>query len=489
MPRGIKHISVKWRTIISVAIVITIIMGLSSLWTIMDIYRQNISDLSFRGQMLTDMQGKALGQSMWDLNTESMRASILALKNDRDFVYASVVDLDGGVLVEEGDPKSIDNALTFNASVHFKNGEEDVKLGSLKLLLSQQTLQQQQWDLIWSETKLFLLLLFSTLGVIFAVLSFFIIKPLTVMTKVMSKMASGDLNQVIPLQRFDEFGTMITAFNTMTKTLARNYRKIEENQREIVLANEKLEQAKHDAELANKTKSAFLANMSHELRTPLNAIIGYSEILIEEGPDMNGKEFIPDLERIISSARHLLQLINEVLDLSKIEAGKMTFHMENLDVPKMIKEVRTMISPLMNKGNNRFEIKLDESLEIIYTDEMKLRQSLINLLSNAAKFTQNGNIVLNVNHETINDNKWVVFAVKDTGIGLTAEQQNKIFDAFTQADESTTRRYGGTGLGLAITKKTCNLLGGDISVSSKVGEGSTFSIRLPLRCENNPVLL
>ncbi len=484
-----RHFSVKWRTIISVAIVITVIMGLSSIWTILDESESNVAELADRGHMLAHMQSKALGQSMWDLNTENMKASIDALKNDRDFVYANVTDKDGNIAVQVGENSKVDDNLVFTAPIKFKNDTEDVLLGEFKIVLSQASLQQKQWDSLMDELQVFVILLLSTIGTIYAVLSHLIIKPLGMMTGVMSKMASGDLNHVIPLTRFDEFGTMITAFNTMTKTLARNYRKIEESQREIMKANIDLEQARIDADLANKTKSAFLANMSHELRTPLNAIIGYSEILIEEGDEMEGKEFLPDLERIVSSARHLLQLINEILDLSKIEAGKMTMHLELVEVPKIMREVKTIIKPLMNKGNNRFEVKIDKSLNSIFVDEMKLRQSLINLLSNAAKFTQNGNVTLDIKHEIANDNEWVIFAVTDTGIGMTAEQQSRVFDAFTQADESTTRRYGGTGLGLAITKKTCNLMGGDVSVSSKVGEGSTFSIKLPVKCENNPVLL
>lgn len=484
MSKAKKYISVKWRTIGALAIVISVIMLVSSAWTIYQNTEYNINELEGRGRSLANMQAKALGQSMWDLNTDVVKGIIGALASDRDFTYVQVVDTNNKTIVDVGEANRHDNVIEFKAPITYMTDEKEKVLGEIRLVLSQDDLTRQMWESIWNEFKIFMALLVSTMFTVYLVLSHFIIRPINQITNVMGKMASGDLNHVIPLERLDEFGTMVTAFNTMTKTLARNYRRIEESQKEVIRANEQLEQARLDADMANKTKSAFLANMSHELRTPLNAIIGYSEILIEEGPEMESKDFLPDLERIISSARHLLQLINEILDLSKIEAGKMTVHCEMLEVPKVLSEVKTLVVPLMHRGNNRFDIKMDDELKFLYTDEMKLRQSLINLLGNAAKFTQNGNVVLDVRREIANDNEWAIFSVRDTGIGMTEEQQNKVFDAFTQADESTTRRYGGTGLGLAITKKTCRLLGGDITVSSKVGEGSTFSIRIPVRTEN-----
>ena len=241
------------------------------------------------------------------------------------------------------------------------------------------------------------------------------------------------------------------------------------------------QQARTDAETANRTKSAFLANMSHELRTPMNAIIGYSEMLMEEAGDLGQEDFIPDLQKIHSAGKHLLGLINDVLDLSKIEAGKMTIFCEPIDVATMISEVEATVLPLIQKNQNRLEVELTAEPGKMHSDLTKIRQTLFNLLSNASKFTTAGCIRLTVSRATENGVDWLRFAVQDSGIGMTPEQLGKLFQAFTQADASTTRKYGGTGLGLAISRKFCQLLGGDITVTSVEGKGSTFTMALPAR--------
>lgn len=472
----------KWRTITAVAVVISVIMAVSTTWNIYHETERERQGLIQRGNLIVDMQAKALSQPMWDLNNEGVSVLIDSLLKDKDFIKAKILDKDGKQVFNkelEGVDESSD--LHFKAPIIYKMEDEEHNLGELHLSLSQHSLAEEQEENIISGIKIALFLLFSTILTVAAILTFLIIRPLREITNVMGKMAKGDLNQVISFKRFDEFGVMVTAFNTMTKTLAKNYRTIEERTNELVKANVDLQKAREDAELANRTKSQFLANMSHELRTPLNAIIGYSEILIDEAKDSGLKESLPDLERIVTSAKHLLQLINEILDLSKIEAGKMTMHIEKIELAKLLKEVKDLINPLTLKGNNRFELRNNSDIAEIFTDEMKVRGNLINLLGNAAKFTQNGNITLEVNNTIVNDNEAIVFVVKDTGIGMTEEQLGRIFDAFTQADESTTRRYGGTGLGLAISKKTAQLLGGDITVESKVGEGSTFKLVVPVK--------
>ncbi|MFA3920921.1 response regulator [Ruegeria hyattellae] len=236
------------------------------------------------------------------------------------------------------------------------------------------------------------------------------------------------------------------------------------------------------AETANKTKSTFLANMSHELRTPLNAIIGYSELMLEEAIDQKDDANLSDLKKIQSAGKHLLALINDVLDLSKIEAGKMEFDLETFDIFQMIKDVSATVQPLAEKNHNTLEIVCPEDLGEMVCDLTKVRQTLLNLLSNACKFTEKEMITLSVVKS--NDANQLEFAVTDHGIGMSPKQVERIFDAFTQADSSTTRNYGGTGLGLSITKAFCEQLGGDIHCESALGEGSTFTIRLPRICRD-----
>lgn len=238
-------------------------------------------------------------------------------------------------------------------------------------------------------------------------------------------------------------------------------------------------QARDAAESANRTKSTFLANMSHELRTPMNAIIGYSDMLIEEAEDMSLKEFTPDLQKIRGAGKHLLALINDILDLSKIEAGKMTLYLEDFAVSGMVKDVVATIQPLIEKNGNSLDLDIASDCGVIHTDLTKVRQTLFNLLSNAAKFTENGRISLRV-RRTPGPEERIMFSVTDTGIGMTPEQLGNLFQAFTQADASTTRKYGGTGLGLVISRKFCTMLGGDIRVASEVGRGTEFIVDLPV---------
>ena len=247
--------------------------------------------------------------------------------------------------------------------------------------------------------------------------------------------------------------------------------------------------ARNAAEAASKAKSTFLANMSHELRTPLNAIIGYSEILSEELEDIGGEpaELVPDLGKIRMSGKHLLRLINAILDLSKIEAGKMELHLEIIDLRRMLKDIENTVMPLIEKSNNKLVMHYPPDLGTIYADPLKMRQILFNVLSNAAKFTKNGEITLRATRTNLaptnlrqdDDIEWFALAINDTGIGMDQEQMTRIFAEFTQADSSTTRKYGGTGLGLPISQRFARMMGGDIFVTSEIDVGSTFTIWIP----------
>ena len=228
---------------------------------------------------------------------------------------------------------------------------------------------------------------------------------------------------------------------------------------------------------ASQHKSQFLANMSHELRTPLNAIIGVSEMLREDAEAL--KQDLEPLDRVLGAGRHLLALINDILDLSKIEAGRMELNLETFALAPLIDGVTKTIEPLAAKTENQVAVHCDTAIGTMHADQMRLRQALLNLMSNANKFTERGTVTIDAHHGQENGRDWITLAVTDTGIGMTAEQMGELFQEFSQASSGTASKYGGTGLGLAISKRFCQMMGGDITVESEPGRGSTFTIRLP----------
>ncbi len=334
-----------------------------------------------------------------------------------------------------------------------------------------------------------------------------ITEPITELARVSGTVQRDrDYNERVQTTASGEIGELIDSFNAMLDTIQSNTSELErarvaaeDAHEKIIQAHDQLEEANRtlearvddrtrllakavkDAEEASKAKSSFLAKMSHELRTPLNAIIGYSEIMKEDAEDDNDTRRAEDLDKVLNAARHLLGLINDVLDISKIEAGKMELFLETFDLTKLINEVIATASPLVSKKSNALAVDCPADIGAMHADATKLRQMLLNLLSNASKFTEKGTVTLKAVRVIEEDADYMELSVIDSGIGMTPEQLTRLFQAFSQADASTTSKYGGTGLGLAISKQFAQMMQGDITVTSTPGVGSTFTIRMPAK--------
>jgi len=341
------------------------------------------------------------------------------------------------------------------------------------------------------------LVLSSIAGIVALVSVLALMRKIRWLREAAELMSSGDLMARSPIISNDAIGVLSSTLNTMAQQISSLLNGLEVRRQQLEERSRELEVAKDAAEAANRAKSTFLANMTHELRTPLNAIIGYSELLQEEAQGFGDEEFVTDLASINMAGKQLLNIISDILDISKIEAGKMTLFLETFEVSKLIEEVVTTAKPLVAKNGNALTVECHSNLGTMRADATKVRQALLNLLSNAAKFTNQGKItisawfeggaVLSIDNfgnklsvESTFNKQSIVFQVTDTGIGMTKDQMLNLFGAFSQADDSTTRKYGGTGLGLIISKKFCQMMGGDINVESEFQSGSTFTIRLPI---------
>src|SRR6266576_4348908 len=470
--------------------------------------------MSFRRQLSQDLMTQAeiigfnSGAAMAFKDESAATATLSALKAKEDIVAASLYSPEGKVFAHyfranKSLPPSLPSRSQQNG-YRFEDGYLQVfeqvtmngeRVGTLFLLSD-----MRQWNTRAKRYTGIIIVVVLICGSLALLLSSklqkLISKPILHLEDTM-RMVSSNKNYEIRATRFygDEIGRLIDGFNTMLSEIqlrdsalqrANNELQTSTHELEVEIVHRKRTQeelltAKQAAEQASRAKSAFLANMSHELRTPLNAIIGYSEMLEEEVQDLGKISNVRDLQKIQAAGKHLLALINDVLDLSKIEAGKMQLNIEAFGIADMIEEIVMTLKPAIAKNANEFQLRMPQNIGVMRADVTKVRQILLNLLSNACKFTDHGTILLDVNRVPNAGQDWIQLRVGDTGIGITAEQQENLFHEFTQADISIARKYGGTGLGLAISHRFVQLMKGRIMVESAPGQGSVFTVHLPVQ--------
>jgi signal transduction histidine kinase len=444
----------------------------------------------------------SLATSLWNLDLDVVNDFVEALFLDDSIVYANILLNVDNIKPRARSPYRNKTYEDFVNAPQFIAASQDIfyedkNVGTLQVVMSRQGLQQQLWRNIIGILALTSIVIAAIFLTSIMVTRRYISRPLMKLQHAAALIANGDLDTPIETRGQDEIASMARALRLMRDSLRQfvgalqssnaklgdynrtlEYR-VEERTAELAEAMRSAESARQAAEAANHAKSTFLANMSHELRTPLNAIIGYGEMLAEEVEDRGHHEYVSDLERIQTAGRHLLMLISDILDLSKIEAGRVDLDLDTFELAPMIQDVVNTIQPLLRKNTNTLEVQCAPDLGTMRADTTKVRQSLLNLLSNACKFTEKGTIKLQVNRDVSSETERLIFEVTDTGIGMSTEQLNNVFQPFMQADVSTTRKYGGSGLGLAISQHFCNMMGGYITADSTLGEGSTFCFRLP----------
>jgi signal transduction histidine kinase len=475
------NVSLKYRiaAIIFVleAVMITFVLGV----TLTNYHHSNSEQSAVNEQvllnLLSDLSRIALFTAEYD--------ELQPYNNNRVVVSSDVHD------VGERSPFLLDEENKFWRKNEISNASG--KLGTLAIMFSHETLLEANRKALDRGIGIALsgMIIIAFIGI---GIGYLLTRRLETLKVAAMKMAEGDLNATANIKGNDEVAIVGEAFNKMARNVKKVIEELRISESELRRTHDQLEYriqertkqlaiARDQALNASRTKSVFLANMSHELRTPLNAIIGYSEMLQEEAVDLGHDDYVPDLHKIRNAGNHLLELINEILDLSKIEAGKVDVCLDEVEVRIIVEDIVTTITPLVEQNQNEFSVSCPHEIGKMTTDVVKVRQILINLLGNASKFTENGEIELIVSRVVDNDKAWIEFVVRDSGIGIAEEQMGNLFIEFMQVDASATRKYGGTGLGLTISKRYCNMLGGDIVVASKVGEGSVFTVQLPVKSE------
>jgi signal transduction histidine kinase len=442
-------------------------------------YRENRQNFEAEVRSIARVNVPLLSVNLWDIEPDAIRRQLQLIAERPQIAYVRLEAVTGQQF-ESGSPAHREDPRTVILDIPYPEGKPG-RLGTLQLTPNIEHL----YAVLVGEVLRLLAAFGLLIGLICVVTAVILRRQLQLPMQHIADFAASltphELTRPLTLQRpprrsRDEIDEVADGFRLLQADIRKHVGQLDQL---VAQRTAELEAKSAELETASQHKSQFLANMSHELRTPLNAIIGVSEMLLEDARGLKRKDEIEPLERILRAAQHLLALINDILDLSKIDAGKMEMHLESVNLAPLIEDVAATILPLAQRKGNRIEVDCPTDLDLVRADPMRLRQVLLNLASNAAKFTDNGTIKIAGSRASEDALGWTLLTVSDTGIGMSTQQVARLFQDFVQADASTTRKYGGTGLGLAISRRFCRMMGGDISVESTPGRGSTFTIRLP----------
>jgi signal transduction histidine kinase len=489
------HLSLKFRITVTIFLLEAMMMATVLGVTLNHTRKSNLEQMTVYEQVLTNVLSDLSRLALFTGEYGELQPYIEQVVADPQVLNIIVADQNDRIVVSSdpatiGEPRpdlsNAENDFWRIQSIANASGE----LGSIAIHFSHKHLIAASEE-ARNLGMLIALVGMSVIAVVGFMIGFLMTRNLEKLTTAAQTMAEGDLSVRTRLRGNDEITIVGHAFDQMAASIDRYVEALHQREAQIRKANDELEQritarteelaiARDQALEANRTKSAFLANMSHELRTPLNAIIGYSDILTEDIEELGGEDMLADLSNIRNAGTHLLTLINDILDLSRIEAGKVEFNLSEFDAVAMIHNAVVTVTPMVEKNGNHIHVNIGDGVSVMQADEIKLRQILLNLLSNASKFTDHGNIYVDANIYSRGSEPGIRISVRDTGIGIPPDKMEKLFQEFSQVDVSSTRKYEGTGLGLTISRKLCVMMGGDISVSSTEGEGTTFTVRMPL---------